>query len=219
MTQPAHDWRDPSAPDSTSRRMPALGHLLYLHGFRSSPASFKARMLEQWLGEHAPQVHWLCPQLPPSPAQAWRLIRQLSDDWPAQTMAVIGSSLGGYYATALAEAKGCRALVLNPAVDPARDLQAHVGMQTQYHQPDEHFEFRPEYVDELRTLCPAALTRPQRYGAIIARGDELLDWREMVARYAGADMLVLEGGDHALSDFEQHLPWVQRWLTMGQSAR
>ena len=109
--------------------------------------------------------------------------------------------------------------MLNPAVDPARDLQAHVGIQTQYHRPDEQFEFRSEYVDELRTLYPATLTRPQRYGAIIARGDELLDWREMVARYAGADMLVLDGSDHALSDYEQHLPWVQRWLTMGQSPR
>jgi len=104
--------------------MPALSHLLYLHGFRSSPASFKARMLGRWRVEHAAQVHWLCPQLPPSPAQAWSLIRQLSDGWPAQTMAVIGSSLGGYYATALAEARGCRALVLNPAVDPARDLRS-----------------------------------------------------------------------------------------------
>jgi predicted esterase YcpF (UPF0227 family) len=219
MTPPAPAWRDPSAPDPTNHGVPALNHVLYLHGFRSSPASFKARMLEHWLGEQSPQVKWACPQLPPSPAQAWHLIRQLSDDWPAEGMAVIGSSLGGYYATALAEARGCRALVLNPAVDPARDLQAHIGLQTQYHQPDEHFEFRPEYIDELRSLCPKTLTWPQRYGAIIARGDELLDWREMATRYAGADMLLLEGSDHALSDFGQHLPWVQRWLAMGQSAR
>lgn len=194
-------------------------HLLYLHGFRSSPASFKARMLGRHLAARAPRTQWVCPQLAPSPATAWRQIRDLSDGWPTEKMAVIGSSLGGFYATALAEVRGCRALVLNPAVDPARDLQAHIGTQTQYHRPDESFDFKPGYVDELRALRPAALTRPQRYGAVIARGDELLDWREMSARYAGAEILLLDGSDHALSDFDQHLPWVERWLAMGQSDR
>jgi hypothetical protein len=188
-------------------------HLLYLHGFRSSPKSFKAQRLAAWLAEHRPAVHWWCPQLPPSPAAAMALLRQGIAGWPA-TSAILGSSLGGFYATAVAEATGWPAVLLNPAVDPARDLAAHIGEQTAFHAPEEHFFFRAEYVDELRALTVPAITRPERYFPVIAKGDELLDWREMSARYAGTPMRLIEGSDHALSDFDAHLPDLLRFLNL-----
>lgn len=132
--------------------------------------------------------------------------------WPLQEMAVCGSSLGGFYATAVAERLGCPAVVMNPAVDPARDLAAHIGEQTAWHDPQQHFFFRPEFVAELRALTPAAISRPERILAIIAKGDELLDWREMAARYAGARLHLIEGSDHALSDFDRHLPILLEFL-------
>ena len=189
-------------------------HILYLHGFRSSPQSFKARMLQAWLQQHAPATTWCCPQLPPSPGQAWHLMLACMQGWPRHSMAVLGSSLGGFYATAVAEHAGCRAVVLNPAVDPARDLVRHVGEQTAYHDPAVRFDFKADYIDELRALTPERLTRPERYAAVIAKGDELLDWREMSGRYAGARMLLLEGSDHALSDFAQHLDFVLDFLQL-----
>jgi len=189
-------------------------HLLYLHGFRSSPQSFKARMVYAWLQLHAPAVTWWCPQLPVSPRAAWDLLVGGVADWPKSSMAVMGSSLGGFYATAVAEALGCRAVVLNPAVDPARDLVRYVGEQTAYHDPAQRFEFKPEYIDELRALAPSRITRPERYAAVIAKGDELLDWREMSARYAGARTVLLEGSDHALSQFDQQLPFVLDFLRL-----
>jgi len=192
----------------------APSHLLYLHGFRSSPQSFKARMLHAWVQQHAPQVTWWCPQLPPSPRAAWELIRDGTRGWPVPSMAVLGSSLGGFYATVAAEAFGCPAVVLNPAVDPARDLARHVGDQTAYHDPSQRFEFKAEYIAEVRALTPARITDPSRYAAVIAKGDELLDWREMSARYAGSRMLLLEGSDHALSDFDRHLPFVLEFLRL-----
>ena len=187
-------------------------HLLYLHGFRSSPKSFKAQRLHAWLRRHRPEVHWWCPQLPPSPAEAVSLLRRGIAAWPTATSAVLGSSLGGFYATVIAEATGWPAVIINPAIDPARDLAAYVGELTSFHTPEERFFFRSEYVDELRALTPGPLTRPQRYLAIIAKGDEVLDWREMSARYAGAQMCLLEGSDHALSDFDAHLPRLLRFL-------
>ena len=189
-------------------------HLLYLHGFRSSPQSFKARMLGVWLQQHAPQVTWWCPQLPPSPREAWDLIRDGTRSWPVHSMAVLGSSLGGFYATVAAEALGCAAVVLNPAVDPARDLLRHVGEQTAYHDPARHFEFKDAYVGELRALTPPRITDPSRYAAVIAKGDELLDWREMSARYAGSHLRLIDGSDHALSDFDLHLPFVLDFLRL-----
>ncbi|MBS0415575.1 MAG: esterase [Proteobacteria bacterium] len=176
-------------------------HLLYLHGFRSSPQSTKAQLMAARVRAEHPAVHWWCPQLPPSPAAAARLIDAGTADWPAARMAVVGSSLGGYYASWLAGRRGCRAVVLNPAVDPARDLAAHIGEQSAWHDPAEHFFFRANYLDELRALQSDASADPTRTLAIIAKGDELLDWREMSARYAGARLHLLDGGDHALSDF------------------
>lgn len=189
-------------------------HLLYLHGFRSSPRSFKAQRLQAWLAAHRPEVHWWCPQLPPSPREAMALVRQGIRRWPADRSAVLGSSLGGFYATAVAEATGWPAVLLNPAVDPARDLAAYVGELTAFHDPAEYFFFRPEYVAELRALAAPTITRPERYFAVVAKGDELLDWREMAARHAGANLRLLEGGDHALSDFDQHLPHILSFLQL-----
>ena len=189
-------------------------HLLYLHGFRSSPASFKARRLAAWFQAHRPEVHWWCPQLPPSPAAAWALVRQGTAGWPANEMAAIGSSLGGFYATALAEATGCPAVLLNPAVDPAHDLAPHVGLQTQFHAPGDTFHFAPAYIDELRALTPAAITRPERYAAVIAQGDEVLSWQDMTGRYPGAHIRLLPGSDHALFDFDDHLPFVLEFLKL-----
>jgi predicted esterase YcpF (UPF0227 family) len=187
-------------------------HLLYLHGFRSSPLSFKAQRLRAWLAQQRPDVHCWCPQLPPSPAAAMTLVKQGIADWPADRSAVLGSSLGGFYATVVAERRGWPAVLLNPAVDPARDLAAYIGEQTAFHTPAERFFFRPEFIAELRALRPAAITRPERYFAVIAQGDEVLDWREMSARYPGATQRVLPGGDHALSDFDDHLPHLLRFL-------
>lgn len=161
-----------------------------------------------------PHVTWWCPQLPPSPKAAAALIAQGTAQWPAQRMAIVGSSLGGFYATWLAAQKGCKAVLLNPAIDPARDLAKFIGEQTAWHDPAERFFFAPDYVDELRTLEVGALPYPERVWALIAKGDEVLDWREMTARYLGSPQLLLEGGDHAISDFSQHLPALLEFLDL-----
>ena len=190
-------------------------HLLYLHGFRSSSKSFKAQRLAAWLAEHRPAVQGWCPQLPPSPRDAMALIHAGIAGWPANTSAVLGSSLGGFYATAVAQATGWPAVVMNPAVNPARDLAGTIGEQTAFHTPEERFFFRPEYVDELRNLHAGVLAHPERFFAVIAQGDELLSWQEMKARYAGAQLRLLPGSDHALSDFDEHLPHILRFLNLG----
>ena len=182
-------------------RAPAT-HLLYLHGFRSSPQSAKARAVAQRVQQMHPGVTWWCPQLPPSPREAMALVAEGIAGWPQASMAVVGSSLGGFYATWVAAHTGCRAVLLNPAVNPARDLQKYIGEQTSWHDPQDRFFFRPEFITELQALeCPGQ-PAPAQVLAIIAKGDEVLDWCEMQQRYPGARIRLLEGGDHALSDFD-----------------
>jgi predicted esterase YcpF (UPF0227 family) len=193
---------------------PRTTHLLYLHGFRSSPQSIKARMMAERVASQHPQVHWWCPQLPPSPREAMEQVIGRIADWPQDRMAVVGSSLGGFYATHVAETTGCKAVLLNPAVNPARDLARYIGEQTSWHNPDERFYFQPHFVDELRALEHGPVQDPSRYFAVITKGDEVLDWREMTGRYPGASIRLLDGGDHAISDFSLHIDAVLEFLAL-----
>ncbi len=187
--------------DTGDSHLPPARRLLYLHGFRSSSRSFKAQLLQARMTALGLGDRFVAPDMPPSPAEAIAGIER--ELMPGPDDLVVGSSLGGCYATYVAERCGARAVLLNPAVHPARDLAGHVGEQTGYHD-GKPFLFHRHYLDELRTIESIALTRPERYLLIAAKGDELLDWREMVARYPGARHRVLEGSDHGLSDFADH---------------
>jgi predicted esterase YcpF (UPF0227 family) len=193
-------------------------HVLYLHGFRSSPKSTKARQMAQYMATEFPHLTWWCPQLPPSPQAAARLILEGTANWPADRMAVVGSSLGGFYATWLAARRGCKAVLLNPAIDPARDLAKYIGEQTTWHDPAERFFFAPEFVNELRALEVGPMPHPEQIWALIAKGDEVLDWREMTARYPDSLQVVIAGGDHALSNFETYLPQALEFLDLQAAA-
>lgn len=187
--------------------------ILYLHGFRSSPRSFKARVVAGRMQALGRGHELICPQLPASPKAAMDLALELVDGCEASELSVIGSSLGGFYATWLAERLGCRAALLNPAVDPLKDLEKHVGVTTAWHS-DEPFEFKREYIDELAALRVARITRPERYYLLAASGDEVLDYRDMVAHYPGARQHVIEGSDHAISEFPQYVDEVLAFCGM-----
>lgn len=183
--------------------------ILYLHGFRSSPKSFKAQLLAARMAElgYAPQ--WRCPMLPVSPLEAVAVAEAhvaaaLSGGQGPEDVTVIGSSLGGYFATHLAEKHGWRAVLLNPAVLPQRDLSAYLGEQPLWHGGGS-IVVEPRHLDELRSLAVAAVTRPQRYYLIAATGDEVLDYREMLAHYPGVETKVIQGSDHAISEFADYV--------------
>lgn len=191
--------------------------ILYLHGFRSSPRSFKARMVGARMAARGLASQLICPQLPASPKSAMDLALTLVERYDRDELAIVGSSLGGYYATYLAERLGCRAVLLNPAVDPLKDLEKHVGVTTEYHS-DKVFEFKRAYIDELAALAVPAITRPERYYLIAASGDEVLDYRDMVRHYAGARQQVIDGSDHAISEFEQYVDEVLAFCGAGPRA-
>lgn len=178
--------------------------ILYLHGFRSSPDSFKTRLLARRMQQLGRGGEYFCPQLPGSPKEALALARRIAQGVPPHELSLIGSSLGGYYAMRLAEELGCRAVLLNPAVNAPRDLANQVGLTTSYHS-NEPFEFKAEYLDELAALRTPGITLPERYFLIAATGDELLDWREMTAAFPGAKHKVIGGSDHGLSDFADYM--------------
>ncbi len=194
--------------------MSSAPYLLYLHGFRSSPRSFKARVVQDRLEQAGLGERLICPQLPASPKAAMDLALELAERHAPGNLSIVGSSLGGFYATWLAERLGVRAAVINPSVDPTRNLSKHIGVTTAWHS-DEPFEFRQEYVDELVALRTAHITRPERYFLLAATGDEVLDYRDMVAHYAGARQHVIEGSNHAIPEFAQYVDEVLAFCGFG----
>ena len=187
-------------------------HLLYLHGFRSSPQSVKAQRLARLVAERWPALHWWCPALPPSPRAAMAQIQAGIQAWPVESMAIVGSSLGGFYAHVLARQIGCPVVLLNPAVHPARDLAQHIGEHPAWHDPSQRIHFDATFIDELKVLENTPLTRQPPSLAVIAQGDEVLDWQEMLAAYGQDRVRLIEGSDHGLSDFDLYLPEILEFL-------
>jgi predicted esterase YcpF (UPF0227 family) len=179
--------------------------IVYLHGFNSSPQSFKARLVAEALAARGHTADYACPALPPQPAAAIALAEATIKKLGAT--ALIGSSLGGYYATYVAERLGLTAVLVNPAVRPYELLADHLGPQKNFH-TGAAYELTQADVDALRALDVASITRPERYFLMVTTGDEVLNYRQAVAKYRGSPQLVIEGGDHAFRDFGAHLPAV-----------
>jgi predicted esterase YcpF (UPF0227 family) len=183
--------------------------ILYLHGFNSAPQSHKAQVLKRYLEERGLGDRFACPKLPHRPAAAIAVAEAEIARRPPGTVTLLGSSLGGFYATHLAEKHGLRAVLLNPAVTPQHDLESYLGTQRNLY-TGEAYELTREHIAEWRAL-DVPVTRPERYLLIVETGDEVLDYRAAVRKYAGAGQIVVEDGDHALKSFSEHLPVILRF--------
>ncbi len=157
----------------------------------------------EYLAEKGLAGEFWCGQLPVSARAAMDLVERVIArcDTPPT---LVGSSLGGFYATYLAEKHGLKAALINPAVLSSLDVSLFLGPRKNFHTGDA-FDFTAGHVAELRTLEVPAITRPERYWLLTEMGDEVLDCRAAVRLYADARQTVLPGGDHGFSRFEDYL--------------
>lgn len=187
--------------------------IIYLHGFNSSPQSHKAQRFAREMARRGLAGRFFCPALPHRPAAAITLAeRELAKHSPG-AVTFVGSSLGGFYATYLAETHGTRAVLLNPAVTPQADLESYLGTQRNLYSGEE-YELTPAHLAEWRALA-VPVTRPERYLLIVETGDEVLDYRAAVARYRGARQVIVAGGDHTLTSFPEHIPLILEFAGFG----
>lgn len=178
--------------------------IAYLHGFNSSPHSHKAQVLSATMAERGLAAHYACPALPPLAGDAVAVVEALMARHPGERWCLVGSSLGGFYATHLAEKHDARAVLLNPAIDPHVGLRAYLGEQKNLHTGEPYLLTEAHLRDWGKLVAPTIT--PARYLLIVETGDEVLDYRKAVERYRGAEQIVIEGGDHSLRSYEQHLP-------------
>jgi len=184
---------------------------IYLHGFRSSPASLKAAQLAAAVAAlpetSRPALH--VPMLIHRPVQALAQIEALLAA-AAAPVCLVGSSLGGFYATVVAERHGLRAVLVNPAVRPDEGLRAYAGVQMNMY-TGERFEVTGGHFAELGAMRVGRISRPERYFLLVQTGDDVLDFRQAVAFYAGASQFVHGGGDHAFVGFDAQIPAILRF--------
>ena len=184
--------------------------LIYIHGFNSSPASHKANVLRERLAALGRESLFSSPALPHLPSGAIELLQSQVSLYPASAVTLVGSSLGGYYATWLAEKLGVRAVLLNPAITPYIGLRAYLGAQQNLY-TGEQYTLTEQHLRELEALDVPAITRVERYFLLVTTGDEVLDYRDAVRKYTGARQVVVQGSDHGFRDFSEHVDSVLRF--------
>ncbi|MCW8922390.1 MAG: esterase YqiA [Gammaproteobacteria bacterium] len=179
--------------------------LIYLHGFNSSPESYKAKQLYAYMEQCNRLDQLIIPEIPPVPFEAMAMLVALYEQNRQQgDVAVAGSSLGGFYATCLAERFGCRAVLINPAVRPQQLLKKYLGENINYY-TSECWMLNETHIEQFRELDSIPVTRPERYLLMLQKGDETLDYRDALEKYQGCPLLLEEGGDHSFTGFANHI--------------
>ncbi len=193
--------------------MPPL--LIYLHGFLSSPAAQKAQELQEYLHQHAHlAVDFLAPAIAAYPAQAIAELQQCIRDEQQQgrqSIGLVGSSLGGFYARCLVEAFQLRAVLINPAVQPYQLLRQRLGEHENPYS-GEPFCLTEQHMLDLKSLEPLSLQHPEHYLVMLQTGDEVLDYRAAQQHYRHSPQIVEAGGNHRFADFKKHIPDVLQFL-------
>ena len=187
--------------------------IIYLHGFNSSPRSGKAQHLKRYLDGKGKGAGFACPQLPHWPHEAVAVAE--AEIVRREQITLVGSSLGGFYATWLAEKHGVRAVLINPAIEPHVGLRAYLGPQQAFH-GGERYQLTEEHLRQWKELF---LTRvhPERYVLLVETGDEVLDYRAAVRKYKGAKQVVVQGGNHSLASFPEQIPLIMEFAGMDRT--
>jgi len=186
--------------------------IIYLHGFNSSPQSGKAQHLKRYLDGRGKGAQFACPQLPHRPDRAVAVLEAEMERHPKEKITLVGSSLGGFYATWLAEKHSVRAVLINPAIDPHAGLRAYLGPQQAIH-GGESYELTEEHLRRWKELSVIRV-HPERYLLLVETGDEVLDYRAAVRKYRGAKQVVVQGGDHTLTSFPEQIPLILEFAGM-----
>ena len=178
--------------------------IVYLHGFCSSPASWKSRLLAEEMAKRGLAGQFVCPQLSPVPEEAVASASRLIEQADGQ-VTLVGSSLGGHYANHLAEKHGLNAVLINPAAVDRLETAKFIGEHQNFH-TGQRFVFTTAHADQLK--AQVSRPTPGRYWLLLEEGDEVLDWRQAADFYAGCRQTVLPGGDHSFTRFPGFVPQI-----------
>ncbi|MCW8932592.1 MAG: esterase YqiA [Gammaproteobacteria bacterium] len=184
---------------------------IYIHGFNSSPDSFKAKCFSKFLSIKYPFDEFIAPELSDQPSKAIQTLSHCIEHNQSKKIGFIGSSLGGFYATWLAEKYGNKAVLVNPAVNPHELLVDYLGENTNYY-TGEQYEFTSEHIQQLKYLTLQQLKKPKNLLVLLQSGDEILDYRLAKKKYSEAHLNIESGGDHSFQNFELHFEKIYQFF-------
>ena len=179
-------------------------NLLYIHGFNSSPQSMKAELTRKYIAENHPEVNFYCPQVIPAPNSAIEQLENIIALEPIDSWYIVGSSLGGYFATYFAEKYQIKVVLINPAVKPF-DLMADILPEQVNPYTKERYQVLAQHVDELKALEQENISK-NNYLVMVQTGDEVLDYQQAVEKYRHCQLIIEQGGDHSFINYENALP-------------
>ena len=187
-------------------------NILYIHGFNSSPLSVKAEQTRLYLFNNFPQVNFYCPQLVSNPKGAINQLEQIILSSPTNSSwFLIGSSLGGYFASYLSEKYNVPCVLVNPAIKPFELLEDYLGEQVNPY-TEEVYQVTREHMLELKAIEPKRpsfnIAQKNNYLVMVQTDDEVLNYQQAVEKYEHCRLVVEQGGDHSFIDFEHHLPTI-----------
>ncbi|WP_417696276.1 YqiA/YcfP family alpha/beta fold hydrolase [Psychromonas sp.] len=185
--------------------------LLSLHGFHSSPGSLKAQQMREYLASEHPDIHFVCPQLPVFPQQMWETIKSIFNQYTGCEITVMGSSLGGFLATKVAQQYTAKVILINPAVTPDLLLTRYQGKQTHPHLLEDYF-IDQDYVQQLVALNVDNISHPENIWVLLQKDDEVLDYRDALQKYSQCKITCEKGGDHSFVGFERYLAEIIHFL-------
>lgn len=189
-----------------------MAAIIYLHGFLSSPESAKAQAVKNYLQDNETDISFHCPHLTPYPRQCQRELEALVEFLQPEPLWLMGSSLGGFWATWLAELHNLPAVLINPAVRPWAFMPDYLGVDLRSYHTDDSYRLEHRHIEQVRAADCDVIRRPENYWLLVQTGDETLDYREAVTKYQGCRQLVEPGGSHAFEGFEQHLPAIVQFF-------
>ncbi len=194
--------------------------ILYIHGFNSSPLSIKAEQTRQYLCKHFPQVHFYCPQLASNPKEAINQLEHIIQSYQTNTSwYLMGSSLGGYFASYLSEKYNYPSVLINPAIKPFELLKDYLGEQVNPY-TGEVYQVTRDYMIELKAIEPKSpsfdMQKKNNYLVMVQTDDEVLNYQQAVEKYQHCRLVIEQGGDHSFVDFEQHLPTIADFFQLNR---
>lgn len=189
-----------------------MKYLVYLHGFLSSPSSYKASATRKWLLNERADIEYRCPALSSYPGQAIQTIRNMMAELKGHQVMLVGSSLGGYWSTWLAEEYAVRAVLINPAVRPSMFKPDFLGVELKSYYSDETCVLTDKDVEDLKSVYVEKVTKPENIWLMAQTGDETCDYRLSVDKYQGCRQTVEEGGDHSFQNYESWIPDIIEFL-------
>ncbi len=189
-----------------------MSALLYIHGFLSSPKSYKANAVKCWLQENRQDIQYHCPLLPPFPEQAAAILQDIVAQHRSDPLYLMGSSMGGYWATWLAEQYNLPAVLINPLVDPGVFRDGYIDVPLKNYYEEQSYIFTAKHLAELLTYNVEVVARVKNYWVLVQAGDETLDHQLAVNKYSACQQTVEAGGNHSFVDFERWLPELIHFL-------